>query len=816
MESASNRSIDETVEMTSSTGDFAHTIRTLRLRAGLSQEELAEHAGISARAISDMERGLRKNPRPETLRMLADGLQLDEAERLRFFAVVHPEIDRDPRPHAPPPVAATPVPAIPPLPIPPDELIDRDADILTLDALLAVRGRVRLITLIGPGGVGKTRLGLAIAHRFADQFSGGAAFIDLAPLTDGDQIVAELSAMLGPAIDASLPPRQAVIAALRPRSMLLLFDNFEHLLPAAPLLAEILAACPELTILVTSRVALNLRGEHRIPVEPLSLPDASASTAADLATSPAVTLFLTRGAQVDPRFTLDDRNAVDIAEICRSLDGLPLALELAAARVDILSPDALRQRLTNRLPLLTSGARDLPARQQTLRAAIDWSYELLSENERTVFRRLAVFAGSANLEAIEALFGETLDTPLPDTLAALVAHSLLRVDPVAPDGPRFSMLETIRDFALEALEHARETEPWRNAHADYFLDLSTRAAPNLAGGPHQQEWMSRIDRDYPNLRAAARWMLGRKDVQKVLELCANIWTYWSVRGSAREGIDLVRRALASSEDVPSHVRSAALQMFGNLTVAVGDTRLAKTLYEERLSIERADENLSGIAGSLVSLGMVAMMQGRSDDYPKLVEEGRHIFVQIGDVRGEARALFIAATGARNEGNLELAETLLDQVIVLQTSLQESIGIAWSWHSLSKLALDRGELDRATEWSSMAMNRFRVDDDEQGIACADEVDAMIACARGNRSRAWQLLDRAFETYRRYNDLQFMAGCLENRALVAFRSGDLAVASDFLDAAIHYRDQSGCPTPPIDAPAIEELSSHLIPPPQKATT
>jgi tetratricopeptide (TPR) repeat protein len=328
--------------------------------------------------------------------------------------------------------------------------------------------------------------------------------------------------------------------------------------------------------------------------------------------------------------------------------------------------------------------------------------------------------------------------------------------------------------------------------------------------------MGRIDRDYPNLRAAAHWWLNHQEVQKVLELCANIWNYWSVRGSAREGIDLVRRALASSDDVPSHVRSAALQMFGNLSVAVGDTRMARTLYEERLSIERADGSLSGIAGSLVSLGMVAMMQGRSADYPQLLEESRYIFVRIGDVRGEARSLFIEASGARNEGNLDLAETLLDQVIVLQTSLQESIGIAWSWHSLSKLALDRGELDRATEWSSMAMERFLFADDEQGIACAEEVDAMIEFAHGNLARARELLDRAFETYRSHNDLQFMAGCLENQALVAFRSGDPAAAADFLNAAIHYRDQSGCPTPPIDAHAIKELASHLSEQPQTAAT
>jgi predicted ATPase/transcriptional regulator with XRE-family HTH domain len=807
MESASNRSIDETVEMTSSTGDFAHTIRTLRLRAGLSQEELAELAGISARAISDMERGLRKNPRPETLRMLADGLQLDETERLRFFAVVHPEIESDPRPHAPPPVAATPAPGIPPLPIPPDELIGRAADILALDALLAVRGRVRLVTLTGPGGVGKTRLGLAIAHQLADQFSSGVAFIDLAPLTDGDQIVAELSAMLGPAIDASLPPRQAVIAALRPRSMLLLFDNFEHLLPAAPLLAELLAACPDVTILATSRVALNLRGEHRIPVEPLSLPDASASTAADLVTSPAVTLFLTRGAQVDPRFTLDDRNAVDIAEICRSLDGLPLALELAAARVDILSPDALRQRLTNRLPLLTSGARDLPARQQTLRAAIDWSYELLSENERTVFRRLAVFAGGANLEAIEALFGESLDTPLPETLTALVTHNLLRVDLAAPDGPRFSMLETIREFALEELERVHEAEPMRNAHATYFLDLSTRAYPHLVGGPQQQEWMSRIDREYPNLRAAALWWLSHREVQNVLQLCNNIWNYWSVRGGAREGIDLIRQALAEPADIPTLIRAEALRKFGNLSIAVGDTRMAKSLYEESLEIERAENNVLGVAKALSDLGMVAMMQGREDEYPSLLFASRNLFREMGDTRSEAVTLYCEATGARNSGDTDKAEELLQRVLLLQESLDDSVGIAWSWYSLSVIARDRGDLDLALALATRAVEVFHAVPDDQAAIIVSEVIASIELSRGNIDRSKQLWQAALATHRQLHDMQKMAECHEGLALVAFQTDDLAEASASLQAAIHFRDQSGCPVPAIDAIALEKLRQAL---------
>ncbi len=793
--------------MTSAKPGIAQIIRTLRLRAGLSQEELAERSGLSTRAISDMERGLRKHPRPETLRMLADGLQLDESERLRFFAVVHPEIERVAEPRAVSPVTAVAPRAIPLLPIPPDELIGREADILALDTLLAAHGRVRLITLTGPGGVGKTRLGLAIAHQIADRFTDGASLIDLAPLTDGEQIVAALVGMLGSAVDISLPPRQAVIAALRPRSMLVLFDNFEHLLPAAPLLAELLAACPEITIIVTSRVALNLRGEHRIPVEPLLIPDASASSAAALAANPAVTLFLMRAAQVEPRFALDDQNATDIAEICRSLDGLPLALELAAARVDMLSPDALRQRLTHRLPLLTSGARDLPARQQTLRAAIDWSYDFLSENERIVFRRLAVFAGGATLEAAEAIFGDSLDTPLLETLTALVTHSLLRVDPAAPDGPRFSMLETIREFASEELDHAHEAEPWRNAHATYFLDLSARAAPHLTGGPHQFEWMSRIDREYLNLRAAAFWWLSHKEVQRVLELCTNIWNYWSVRGGASEGIALIRRALSTSEDVPSSVRAAALRKVGNLSIAIGDTRAARTLFEESLAIEQEAGNLPEIAGSLADLSLVATMQGRSAEALHLQHESRRIFREIGDIYGEAVTLFQSTIVARNEGDPKLAVTHLERLMMLQQDLQDEVGIAYSFHLWGMVESDQGNFERAIVCSTQAWDRFQSAGDEQGLAMVDELRATIDLELGNLDRAREKFDRAFETYQKFGDMQNMAGCLEKRALVAFRSGDPATAMTFLSSAIYYRDQSGCPTPRIESRAIELLTEAL---------
>ena len=357
--------------------DFAQTIRTLRLRAGLSQEELAERAGVSARAVSDRERGLRKSPRPETLRLLAEALRLSESERARFFAAAHPEIEIDRRPSTEPPAAATAIPlAIRPLPIPPDELIGRESDIAAIGELLQDEG-ARLVTLTGPGGVGKTRLSLAVADRFQRHWAEGAAFVDLAPLAHAEEIAPAIAHSLGLTLESRSPASETVPAVLRDRSLLLILDNLEHLLDASAWIAMLVAEAHRLAVLVTSRVHLRIRGEHVYPVAPLSVPvdpDGRAGiSAAGALHSPAVQLFQDRARQGGYGFVLDDSNAAAVAELCRRLDGLPLAIELAASRVGVLSPESLLDRLQT----LSGGHRDSPERQQTLQHAIDWSYDLL-------------------------------------------------------------------------------------------------------------------------------------------------------------------------------------------------------------------------------------------------------------------------------------------------------------------------------------------------------------------------------------------------------------------------------------------------------
>ncbi len=446
------------------TSDFGELLRRHRIAAALSQEELAEKAGLSARGVSDLERGARTAPRLETVRLLADALGLEDHERAALIAA-RGAVPTD-RPATP---RAADV-ARPPLPAPPTSFVGRAGEAAAVVALLA-RDDVRLVTLTGPGGVGKTRLALRAAHELAAGFADGAAFIDLTPLTEPDLVAPTVATALGVRAAGDRPIAERLVEALRDRDLLLVLDNFEQVVEAAPLVAGLLAACPRLTALVTSREPLRLSAEHVFSVPPLGVPEADAGAMVDAtAHSDAFRLFVERARSARSDFAVTAANTPMIAEIVRHLDGLPLAIELAAARVATLPPRALLARLEHRLPLLADGPRDAEPRHRTMRDAIAWSNELLSAAEQTAFRRLAVFVDGCALEAIEAVLG-----PGADALAivpSLVGKSLLRQEE-GPDGePRFRMLETIREFGLEQLGARGEEIAARDAHAAYILTLA--------------------------------------------------------------------------------------------------------------------------------------------------------------------------------------------------------------------------------------------------------------------------------------------------------------------------------------------------------
>ena len=446
------------VVMTRATSSFARLLRSYRLASGLTQEELAERARLSVRAISDLERGVKALPHRHTVELLAEALEIP-------VEVLEHAIERRRGPRATRDQVL--------LPIPPTSFIGRDVEVRSLTNLLRQPG-TRLVTVTGSPGIGKTRLTLATAGMMAEEFADEAIFVPLAPLRDAALVPGVLAQTLGVRPVDSKPVEQQIIDHLRTKHILLVVDSFEHVLDAGSTLAQILVTCPRVKLLVSSRAALNIQGEHRFDLGPLDLPSPGhVPTLADLPHFSALQLFSERARPVNPNFQLTADNATAIVEICRRLNGLPLAIELASARVNVLSPQELLARLDRQLHVLTGGPRDLPERHRTMRRAISWSYELLTEREERLFRRLAYFSGDFSLEAAEAIatVGEDASHSVLDDLTSLVDKSLVMTVPGHTDGSRFTMLEAIREFGLELLLERDELEMTADPHRAYSDDF---------------------------------------------------------------------------------------------------------------------------------------------------------------------------------------------------------------------------------------------------------------------------------------------------------------------------------------------------------
>jgi len=660
--------------------EFGDLLKRHRLAAELTQQELARAAGISTRAISDLERGINQTPRKDTVQLLSAALHLDGAEQAQFAALAH-RLRRRTAPSASPRAPHH-------LPVPPTPLIGRDAAVAAVRALLQ-RAGTRLVTLLGPAGVGKTRLGLQVAAEYQAEAGDGVTFVALAAVTHPDGVVAAIAQTLGAGESSGAALIDDLQRYLRDRRLLLLLDNFEQVIEAAPQVAALLAAAPGLKVLVTSREALRLRGEQEYAVPPLALPDRRRlPPVAALTQVPAVRLFLARALEVKPDFAVTDENAAAVAEICERLDGLPLAIELAAARIKTLSSAALLARLTGRLQLLTTGARDLPERHQTLRAALEWSYDLLDPAAQTLFARLAVFAGGGTAEAVAAV---CQDTPAPldalDGLARLVDKSLIRQDAAGDWERRFSMLETIREYAAERLEASGAGRDLRARHAAYYLALAEAQEP-VVRGAGQLAAIERLEAEHANIRAALDWFHHSPTGSDAeLRLAGALWWFWQLRGYWREGRAYLERALARV--TPAQIRPAqarALCGAGVLAWLQGDGAKGWGYLEASVAVAGACGDPRAGAHALIFLARAAVDQGDYHGARRRAEESVALCRALPDHWGLALALRMLASAMSGLGDAARDHALLHESL----AVARTVGDRWI---LTTILIGMGEMAR---------------------------------------------------------------------------------------------------------------------------
>ncbi len=604
-----------------------------------------------------------------------------------------------------PPAAAPPQPQVAHnLPAQLTSFVGRERETAQVVHLL---GATRLLTLTGPPGTGKTRLGLRVAAEVLDQYQDGVFFVDLAPIRDPGLVPTTIAQVLGTGESGGQPVLATLKNALRHKQLLLLLDNFEQIMDAAPLVGDLLSSSPGLKALVTSREALRVYGEQEYPVPPLTLPALDrAEPLRSLSQYEAVELFTRRARAVRPGFSLTEDNAPAVAEICVRLDGLPLAIELAAARSTMLSPEMMRRRLESRLGVLVSGPRDLPARQRTLRGAIDWSYDLLEPPEKTLLARLAVFQGGRTVEAVEAVCSQGLTIDVLAGLESLLNKSLLRRVKGATEEPRFVMLEMIHEYAWERLEASGDAEDLRRQHAEYYLALAERAAPELRGA-RQQDWFVQLRAEQDNLRAALAWSLAAGEAERGLRLVAALRVFWDIEGHSAEGLRWTERTLASGQDAPPAARAGALNAAGSLCYSEGEYRKGQTYSREALSIYRELGDEVGTAWALVELGLNAMpFPDEGKEGIALCQEGLALFREAGHRPGIRYALHALGELGRQDGNYDLAQKAYEEGLALSREMGYILGELLELANLGTVALYRGlpEQAKALYAESLALSR----------------------------------------------------------------------------------------------------------------
>jgi predicted ATPase/transcriptional regulator with XRE-family HTH domain len=796
------------------TASFGERLRQLRVQAGLSQAELAARAKLSPAAVTTLERGVRSSPHPRTVEALADALGASVAERAALRAAA----SATPRSRPTAVVPGQPSVLVARLPVWLTSFVGREAEVMAVRSLLDPAGSaVRLLTLLGPGGVGKTRLAVAAANALIPAYPDGVVFVDLAPLRDGRLVPAAIARGLDVREGGGRSARQLVAEYLRERHMLLVLDNFEHLLTATPLLAELLQGCPRLAMLVTTRIALRMQGERRFSVLPLTVPAvADDATQATIGASPAAQLFLERVNAVTAQFEVTHGTATAVAAVCRRLDGLPLAIELAAARAALLGPEALLRRLEQRLPLLTRGATDLPQRQRTLRSTLAWSDDLLGPATQVLFHRLAVFAGGWTLDAAEVICaGPGLNVAdVLDHLGALVDSSLVRRLETSVAEPRFGMLETVREYALEELGHRGELERTRSAHASFYLRMAEPAvaAPTVApyfegqSPPLTDDALDRLEAELDNLQAALEWWLIDDHPAEGLRLAVALSPLWSRRGHNAVGrrwleamLELADRTSAAG---PAHAAPArpraeqamGLMQAGSLASGQGDKEQARAYYRRGVAAWRALDDAPGLASALVYLGIGEWVAGDDEQATLLTEEAlaRSRAANLPD--SIATSLRNLGLIARSQGQYARAEALFVEAAAqaLAPSWLRGYSLARSLSCLGRVAALRHDFQRAATVLRQAFDVIR-QSHTRGQALADCLDwqAAIEAQQGNFARAVRLFGAADTHWRTSGTHRYLPDdAAYERDLATVRSGmdDQAFAGGWAEGAALQPEQA----------------------------
>ncbi len=725
----------------------------------MSQEGLAERAGLSVRGISDLERGARTFPRLETVRMLADALELGEGDRATLLAAARPELESS-SPAVLPPARQERTVNLRALPIPPTRLIGRDDEIRHVIDLFR-GGEIRLITLTGQGGIGKSRLGLAIARGFHRELGGRVAFLELAAIRDPALVPGAIATQLDVLVETETAPAQAIAQAIGQEPMLLVTDNWEHVIEAAPVLSVLMGHCEGLWILATSRERLRLRGEWELRLDPLPVAEGDPLEVEAIRESPAVQLFLQRASEAVDGFTLDSGNAATVAEICRRLDGIPLAIELAAARTRHFPPDQLLGRLEGRFQLLTEGPRDLPERLQTMRSAIAWSVDLLDDDERRLFARLSVFQGGFTIPAVLGVLSQIeseVDRNLIEArVESLVEKSLIRPVDTDRDEPRFVMYETIRDFAAEQMEADPDPDGLATAHARHFVAVAEEAEPGLMS-PDPLPTFELLEMDIGNLRSAMGYLRERGELQDALRIASALAWFWTEPRFLSEGQRWFDSLLGqpASRDSPDALLVRALIAAGDLAIWQSELDEAAALHGEALELLRELKDERQLAAVLRSLANVALERNEFGRADRLLSESSELARTTGNDWEVAASANLLGLSLTMQGSPDWAIARHQEAVEIWRELGDTGHVFDALAGLGWAQLLGGQIGESAGSYLDALSLAVESDDILQIEWCIRAAAAIAATRGTEFERATRLFSASEAMREATGIDLRVG------------------------------------------------------------